>query len=226
MSPRDVDGHSLGNLILAALTDLNGDFAHAVRMAGDLLGALGTVLPAADRPIDLSAVCDHGLVEGQVAVARTPSRIRELILGPDDIKAHPDAIEAIGTADQIILGPGSLFTSVLAALSVPGIAEAVDMSPAQVVAVVNLVTQDGETLGLDGRAHLEAYERFARLTRHAQALVHRGSLVVPPTVERVLIDDPVGWTVHFHDVANLDADWPEHDPIKLGTALAKIFRDG
>ena len=179
MSPRDVDGHSLGNLILAALTDLHGDFAHAVRLAGDLLGALGTVLPAADRPIDLSAECDHGLVQGQVAVARTPSRIRDLILGPDDIKAHPDAIEAIGTADQIILGPGSLFTSVLAALSVPGISEAVDMSPAQVVAVVNLVTQDGETLGMDGRAHLAAYERFARLTRHAQALVHRGPLVVP-----------------------------------------------
>src|SRR5665811_1905495 len=204
MSPRDIEGHSLGNLILAALTDLHGDFAAAVRHAGELLGALGTVLPAAHRPIDLSAVCEHGLVEGQVAVARTSSRIEKLILGPDGIKAHPVTIEAIGTADQIVLGPGSLFTSVLAALSVPGIAEAVDMSPAQIVAVVNLVTQDGETLGLNGREHLEAYERFARLSRRGQALVHRGPLDVPSSVEQVRIDDPVGWTVHFHDVANTE----------------------
>jgi uncharacterized cofD-like protein len=226
MSPRDVEGHSLGNLILAALADIHDDFALAVRLAGDLLGSLGIVVPAADRPIHLSAECDRGLLDGQVAVARTPSPIRRLILGPDEITGHPDAIAAIGNADQIILGPGSLFTSVLAAMAVPGISEAIDMSPAQVVSVVNLITQNGETLGLSGRDHLEAYERFSGLTRCGQALVHSGPMDVPPTVTRVLIDDPLGWTVHFHDVCNQAAEWPEHDPIKLGSALAQVYRSG
>jgi uncharacterized cofD-like protein len=226
MSPRDIEGHSLGNLILAALADLHGDFALAVRLAGDLLGSLGVVVPAADRPIHLSAECDEGLIDGQVAVARTRSRIRRLVLGPDEIAAHPSAVDAIGNADQIILGPGSLFTSVLAALAVPGISEAIEMSPAQVVSVVNLVTQDGETQGLSGRDHLEALERFGRLTRRGEALVHSGPMEVPASVSRLLIDDPVGWTVHFHDVCNHQADWPEHDPIKLGAALAQVYRSG
>lgn len=225
-SPRDVEGHSLGNLILAALTDLRGDFAAAVTMAADLLETVGRVVPAADRPIHLSAECEHGFVDGQVAVTRTKSPIQRLILGPDDISGHDAAIRAIGRADQIVLGPGSLFTSVLAALCVPGIAEAVDMSPAQVVAVLNLVTQDGETRGLDAAAHLDAYERFAGLSRRGQVLVHRGDLDVPPRVDAVLVDDPKGWTPHDFDVANQHADWPEHDPIKLGSALAKIYHSG
>lgn len=224
MTPRDVEGHSLGNLILAALADLHGDFALAVRLAGDLLGSLGVVVPAADRPIHLSAECGDGVIDGQVAVARTSSRIQRLMLGPEGIAAHPAAVAAIGNADQIILGPGSLFTSVLAALAVPGIAEAIEMSPAQVVSVVNLVTQDGETLGLTGSDHLLAYERFSGLTRRGQAVVHSGPMVVPPTVSRVMIDDPFDWTVHFHDVCNDHAAWPEHDPIKLGQALAQVYR--
>jgi uncharacterized cofD-like protein len=226
MTPRDVEGHSLGNLILAALADIHGDFALAVRLAGDLLGSLGVVVPAADRPIHLTAECEDGVKDGQVAVARTSSRVRKMMLGPEGIAAHPSAVTAIGNADQIILGPGSLFTSVLASLAVPGIAEAIEMSPAQIVSVVNLVTQDGETLGLSGRDHLEAFERFTGLSRRGEALVHSGALEVPPTVSRVMIDDPIGWTVHFFDVANQRAAWPEHDPIKLGTALAEVYRSG
>lgn len=225
-SPRDVDGHSLGNLILAALHDLRGDFADAVAMAGDLLGALGRVIPAADRPIHLSADCEHGSVDGQLAVGRTKSPITQLYLGPEHIAGHPAAIDAIGQADQIILGPGSLFTSVLAALCVPGISEAVDMSPAQVVAVLNLVTQDGETLGLDGDAHLEAYDRFAGLSRRGRVLAHQGAISVPPTVEPVVIADSRGWTPHRFDIADRNARWPEHDPIKLGYALSQIYQDG
>lgn len=226
MSPRDVDGHSLGNLILTALADIHKDFALAVRLAGELLGSLGIVVPAADRPIHLSAVTQRGIVDGQVSVARTPAKITQLILGPEEITAHPEAIAAIGNADQLILGPGSLFTSVLAAMAVPGIAHAIEMSPAQIVSVVNLITQNGETANLCGRDHLAAYEQFTGIPVRGEAIVHEGPMSVPDSVARLVVDDPMGWTIHLHDVCNDGAEWPEHDPIKLGSALAKVYRSG
>jgi|FLYL01.1.fsa_nt_gi uncharacterized cofD-like protein len=223
---RDVEGHSLGNLILAALTDLAGDFASAVRRAGELLGAVGTVIPAATQPIRLSAVIDGRTVEGQVAVARARGRIERLLLGPDDISAHPAALEAISRADQIVLGPGSLFTSILAALRVPGIAEAVEASPGELVFVLNLVTQDGETLGLSGADHLVALADHGHLRRTGTVLVHQGELRVPDGLEPVGVDEldaaSLGWKAVYADVADHEAEWPAHHPAKLGKTLAAL----
>ncbi|MFP5332827.1 MAG: uridine diphosphate-N-acetylglucosamine-binding protein YvcK [Acidimicrobiia bacterium] len=227
LSPQDVAGHALGNLLLAALTDLcGGNFALAVKQAGGLLGALGTVVPATDRPVQLAADIGGVRVEGQVAVARTPGGIERLHLGPDDIGANPDALEAIAAADQIVLGPGSLFTSVLAVLKVPGITEAVEVARGRIVAVLNLVTQNAETESMTGWDHIRAYSAHAGLTRPGGIVAHKGDLVVPATVERVEIDADaaagLGWDLYEADVAATDATWPAHDPIKLGAALRNV----
>lgn len=227
LAPQDVAGHALGNLLLAALTDLcGGNFALAVRQAGELLGALGTVVPATDRPVQLAADIGGKRVNGQVAVSRTPGGIERLILGPEDIEANPDALEAIATADQIILGPGSLFTSVMAALKVPGITDAIQAARGRIVAVLNLVTQNAETEGMTGWDHIRAYSVHAGLTRPGGIVGHRGDLDVPDTVRRVEIDADaaagLGWDLYEADVAATDASWPAHDPIKLGAALRNV----
>lgn len=228
LSPRDVGGHALGNLVLVALTDLcGGDFALAVKQAGSLLGALGTVMPATTMPARLSADIAGRRVEGQVAVSRTPGGIERLIVGPDEIAANPDALAAIAAADQIVLGPGSLFTSVMAALAVPAMAEVVEAAPGRVVSVLNLVTQNSETAGMTGWDHIRAFQVHAGLLRGGGIVAHRGELDVPDTVSRVEIDRDaaagLGWDLYEADVADTAADWPAHDPIKLGAALRQVI---
>jgi len=219
---RDVRGHSLGNLILAALTDLTGDFARGVARAADLLGAVGRVVPAATDALDLTAIIGGERVEGQVAVARTRGGIEKLILGPPGVHAHPDAVEAIRRADQVVIGPGSLFTSVLAALCVPGIAEAINRSPASVVFVLNLVTQDAETLGLSGSDHVSALSVHGGITRRGAVVVNVGSLEVPSGLEQVVLEGECDWRIQRDDVVDRDADWPAHDPMKLGRTLSAL----
>ncbi|MGF1666888.1 MAG: uridine diphosphate-N-acetylglucosamine-binding protein YvcK [Acidimicrobiia bacterium] len=225
--PVDVAGHSLGNLIIAALTDLAGDFASAVSWAGGLLGAMGRVIPAAGGAVTLAALVEGRLVEGQVNIAAGRGRIDRLEIGPSGVVAHPDAIAAIRAADQIVLGPGSLYTSVLAALAVPGIAEAVNQSSAPIVVVLNMVTEDGETLGLDGASHLEAFHRVGGLERAGGIVVHEGRTPASPPLDVVTLDDveaaEYGWTVVRADVGDGSAPRAMHDPAKLCSVLATLI---
>jgi uncharacterized cofD-like protein len=226
--PQDVAGHALGNLLLVALADLcGGDFGLAVKQAGSLLGALGTVIPASVEAVRMAADIGGVRVDGQVAVSRTPGGVERLVLGPDGIEANPEALAAVAAADQIIVGPGSLFTSVLAALMVPGIAEAVEAAPGRIVAVLNLVTQNHETAGLAGWDHIRALQVHAGLTRAGGIVAHRGDLAVPDSVNRVEIDAEaavgLGWDLYEADVAATDVRWPAHDPIKLGAALRHVI---
>ena len=143
----ELAGHALGNLILTGLIDATGDLVLGVREAAQLLGAHGDVLPATTEPVVLKAESAQGTVAGQVAVMGTDD-IRTVSLVPGDAQPPPLAVERIAEADQIVIGPGSLFTSVLAAVAVGGIAEAVASSAAQVVYVCNLRPQVPETAGL------------------------------------------------------------------------------
>ena len=120
----ELAGHALGNLILTGLIDATGDLVLGVREAAQLLGAHGDVLPATAEPVTLKAESAQGTVAGQVAVMGTCD-IRQVSVVPDDAAPPPLALERIAEADQIVIGPGSLFTSVLAAVAVRGIAEAV-----------------------------------------------------------------------------------------------------
>lgn len=222
----DVGGHSLGNLMLAALADLQGDFVDAVKTAGELLGALGRIIPVAAEAVRLSAVVGDQIVTGQVAIARARGGVRRLWIEPDEVEATPDALAAVAAADQIVLGPGSLFTSLVAVLLVPGMAAAVRNARGSKVVVLNLIDQDGETLGLDGRAHLEALARTVGLVGPGAIVVHRGPLTVPEGHRRVELDAAdaaeFGWRLVEADVADSAADWPSHHPLKLGRVLERI----
>jgi uncharacterized cofD-like protein len=204
----ELAGHSLGNLVLAGLMDSTGDPVAALDEACRLLGATGRVLPSTTEPVVLKAEAAGGPVTGQVAVNGT-DHIRAVSLVPADPPAPPAAVEALGAADQIVLGPGSLFTSVLAAVAVPGIRDAVNASGAQRVYVCNLRPQDPETGSFDVAMHVDA------LLAHGVA------------VDRVVCDSAgiaVGEpAVPVVDVALARPNGLAHDPARLAETLVDLL---
>jgi uncharacterized cofD-like protein len=222
----DVADHSLGNLILAGLADLYGDFESAVSTAERMLGTLGSVIPVADQPIVLEATIDGERVVGQKRISQTAGELSELHIEPRDVAATRRALTAVAAADQIVIGPGSLYTSILSALKVNMLAPAIMGAPAQRVFVMNLVTQDGETLGMNGAEHLQAMAKHVGVTGPGIVVAHDGPLHVPDRHEAVQIETDAaarhGWRVVFADVADEKADWPEHDPLKLGRVLEQL----
>lgn len=223
----DVEGHSLGNLILAAMSELFGDFETALNVAEDALATVGQVIPATRQSVHLQAVIDGALVDGQAAIARTRGRISELRLVPATEEANPRALAAVAQADQIVIGPGSLYTSVISAVMVPGLAAAINDSPADVVYVCNVTTQDGESLGMGATDHVAALLGFSELKTPLTALIHSGGPAFPPEAESVDADEESVLALGVKPVlANLldrSADWPQHDPIRLGRALGELY---
>ena len=154
----ELAGHAVGNLLLAGLLEVEGNLVGCVQAAADLLGAQGTVLPASVVPTHLMAKGLDGTTHGQVAISEG-GVIVELIVLPELAPAPREAVEAIRDADQIIIGPGSLYTSVLAAAVVPDIRKALATTKAQRIYVCNLRPQIPETQGYSVADHLSALER-------------------------------------------------------------------
>jgi uncharacterized cofD-like protein len=152
-----VRGHAIGNLLIAAMTAIeSGDFEEGVRQMNRVLAVRGQVLPAAATPLTLHAELSDGTtVDGQSRITRSPGIVRTWVT-PADVPASGDAITAIAEADLIVLGPGSLFTSILPSLLLPQIRAAVAASPAVRIYACNVATQQGETRGFDLAAHVEA----------------------------------------------------------------------
>ncbi|MBA2382278.1 MAG: YvcK family protein, partial [Chloroflexi bacterium] len=150
-------GHPVGNILLAAMTQLEGgDFEEGVRRANRVLAVRGQVVPAAATPLTLHARTRDGEVfEGQSLITKTRN-IERAWVSPADVAACEDALAAIADADLIVLGPGSLYTSLLPSLLLPEIRDAVAASPALRIYVCNVATQDGETADLDLAGHVEA----------------------------------------------------------------------
>lgn len=226
----DVSDHSLGNLILASLTDIFGDFSTAVDTAARMLGALGDVVPVADRAVTLSAVVDGKRVTGQAEITGSSGHISELSIDPSDTMASRRALRAVAGADQIVVGPGSLYTSVISALMVQMLAPAVMEAEAQRVFVLNLVTQEGETMGLTGREHIEALAKHVGIEGTGVVVAHDGPMEVPPGHEAVTIsaEDAAahGWELVLADVNDEWSHWPRHDPMKLGRVLENLANTG
>lgn len=224
----DVAGHSLGNLLLAALSDLTGDFGLAVDIAGDLLGVRGRVIPASSRRLILEADIDDRLVSGQAAIGADPGTVRALRLLPTDTEPHGPAIEAIAAADQLVLAPGSLYTSLVAALLAPGVADAVNTTPAPVVWVMNLCTQKGETAGMTGLEHVRVLERFGGIRCGGTIVADRGEFPTPAGIDPLTVDmvDALeyGWSLCVGEVVDVTAEWPSHDPVRLGHLLSMFAR--
>ena len=209
-------GHTVGNLIIAALTEMTGDFAEAVRRAGELLGATGTVFPSTTELVTLFARVDGGEVKGQVAVARSKAPIQAVYLEPPEPAAHPSAEAAIRGADQVVLGPGSLFTSLIATVLVPGLRRALQETSAHRVFVCNTRMQKGETEGLGATSHVQA------LLAHAGPFCVDTVLVQSPEIahDGVIVDRAalkfLGVEVIEAEVADADG---VHDPAALASAL-------
>ncbi len=222
----DVEGHSLGNLILAALSDVEGDFERALLAAESILGSVGSVVPAAAARLKLTARVDGETVEGQVAIALSRGRIEELAVVPGDAEASGRALAAIAAADQIVLGPGSLYTSIMAALVVPGIVDAINASQARLVYVANLITQDGETLGMDCADHLHALLEITGVRQPSTIVANQAEVTVDPPLEALVVEPGVvetyGVDVALADVVDPAAEWPRHDPARLAAVLARL----
>jgi uncharacterized cofD-like protein len=216
----DLEGHAVGNLLLVGLAETYDGLPEALAEAGRLVGAVGRVLPATLDPVVLKAEVGGVPVEGQVAVAAAGSRgrVEHVELVPSDAPTSPEALTVLARADQIVLAPGSLYTSVVAVLCVPALRDAIARSPAPVVQVANLHRELPETDGLDGTDHLLAvldhgarvdvllYDRAVGLRVDEDAVRGRGV-------------EPVG-----ADLA--DTAGREHDPVKLAAALAALLESG
>jgi uncharacterized cofD-like protein len=157
----DLGGHSFGNLFLAAMSEITGDFAEAVRLSSEVLASKGHIYPATVSNVRVGAELDDGkIVSGETNVSKVGARISRLYLEPEDCEPHPDALAAIAQADIITIGPGSLFTSLLPPLLVRGVPDAISQSAAAKVFICNLMTQPGETDGFTARKHLEIARKY------------------------------------------------------------------
>lgn len=156
----ELAGHSFGNLFLAALSEVTGDFDRAIKESSKVLAIAGTVLPSTTSDVHLHALLSDGReLVGESVIGRAPVSVARVWIEPQDAQAVPLALERIAEADVVVLGPGSLFTSVAPNLLVHGIAEALAATPAHVVYIVNVMTQPGETAAFGPLDHLDGLLR-------------------------------------------------------------------
>lgn len=220
----ELAGHSLGNLLLVALLErCEGDLITALDRLAVLLGARGRVLPCTSQPVSLHAIAAGGDIRGQAAVAATP-RIERVSLDPPAPAAPIQVLDAIGRADLVVLGPGSLYTSVLPNLMVPAVADALTSTPAMVALVANLRAQPGETEGMGLADHLDALREHVPALRIDVLVAHDGApprLPVRPLDPGEAVGHPLIGRVVTADLLD-GADG--HDPATLATVLAGIVR--
>ncbi|RIH81613.1 Gluconeogenesis factor [Meiothermus luteus] len=155
----ELQGHTFGNLMLVSLSELFHDFAQAIREANQVLRLRGAVWPATYEAARLWAERDDGSrVQGESALRERPGRIHKVGLAPSDVAAMPEAVQAIERAEMIVLGPGSLYSSVIPSFLPKGIQAAIQRSPARLVYIVNIMSERGETEGMDAYDHFQAVE--------------------------------------------------------------------
>ncbi|MBX3029081.1 MAG: YvcK family protein [Chloroflexi bacterium] len=221
-------GHAFGNLLIAALSDIARDFEEGVRLSNRVLAVRGQVVPVAPQPLTLHAeLADGQELEGQSRIMRTRG-IRRVWISPDRVAASEDATDAVRTADLVVLGPGSLYTSLLPSLLVPGIRAALEESPALRVYVCNVATQPGETEGYTLSEHLAALHAH-HVGHLVDVVVANGNLRARPPAdyhqEPVRIDLVVGSgspRLVVDDVVDIE-NAHRHDPAKLAATLLRLL---
>ena len=234
-------GQSFGNLFLAALNGMSETFDEAVRRMSDVLAITGRVLPVSNENVYLAADFDDGSeVVGESRIADfkkgTDKRISRVHLIPERPRALPQAIEAISAADMIVLGPGSLYTSIMPNLVTDGVAEAIAKSDAFKIYVLNVMTQDGETEGYTASDHIEAL--FSNSGEHLFDWCLANSLAIPEEIaakyraegaEPVEIDDDAVYKLGVGVLRAPVASWAKglvrHDPDRLSRELMRVYRE-
>jgi uncharacterized cofD-like protein len=231
---RGLTGHSFGNLFLAALTHVTGDFAEAVRVSSKVLAIRGRIFPSTLSNVHLVATLANGKrVHGETNISRSKAPIRKIELSPRRVRPLPRAIAAIQEADLILMGPGSLYTSVIPNLLIPEIAQAIGRSRAPRVYIANLMTQPGETTDYTLSEHIRAIEDH--VGKHLVSYVVANKRQVSPDVarryraegaEQVVVDRPNLAKVKVRLIADDLLD--EHNVIRhnsprLASLLLKKF---
>ncbi len=230
----EIGGHSFGNLFIAAMTEVLGDFGSAVHEASNILAIKGRVIPVTCENVQLRAkFSDQSEQVGESAISGAGKKITEITLFPQNPLANPGALNAIDEADLIALGPGSLFTSIIPNLLVPDIAERINRSKARVVFICNVMTQPGETDQFSALDHVDSILARTPLKRIDVVVVNsrraarplmakyeaQKQFWVPPTVTRI---EARGMKVITGDFLS-ETDLVRHDPIALAQALITLI---
>lgn len=228
-----LDGHSFGNLFITALTELTGSFEQAVAESGRVLGVKGQVLPSTLHDVKLLAdvvlphVTSEVRIKGESQIPRTNGRVRRVWLEPDNPPAFPQVIQAILAADLILIGPGSLYTSILPNLLVPDLLAAIKASRAVKIFVCNLATEHGETDAYSCGDHLRALEAHTGERIFDVAVVNQtyeGKL--PAEVEWVKVEDGLEeeFPIYRADLVDNLHPW-RHDSEKLARVIMDLFEE-
>lgn len=231
-------GQAFGNLLLAALTGVSDSFDHAVARMGEVLAITGRILPVTNADVQLEATFENGTaVLGESKIfdfkKQQNCRIHHVRLLPEHSPALPEAVEAIRRADVILMGPGSLYTSVIPNLLVDGISEAIQQSNALKIYVCNIMTQDGETEGMTASDHVAA------LMEHGAGLVdiclcnsapidsemqerYSKEDAVPMVIDREKVE-ALGAEVVARPLTDDDSDYARHSGVKVGRAVLELY---
>lgn len=230
-----LSGHSVGNLLIAALVDqARGDFEKAIELASDVLNIRGRVVPSTLNHVRLRALLEDGTeICGETKIAESGRRIRRIFLDPEDSEAHKSAIDAILEADIICIGPGSVYTSVIPNLLVPGIAQAIEQAQAKKVYLCNVMTQRGESDSFSASEHVSAI--MANVDRRifdyvmvntaapSQSAIEKyrgaGQFVVSPDQDRIR---SMGYRPVSGDFMS-ETDLVRHDPMKIAGGLIRML---
>ncbi|WP_461831379.1 gluconeogenesis factor YvcK family protein [Aquifex sp.] len=235
-----LEGHAFGNLFLTALTELTGSFLEAVRMSSEILKTKGKIIPSTDESVNLVAEFRNGVViKGEEEITeygKKGNRIKRIWLEPQNPKAPEEAIKKIREADVIVIGPGSLFTSIIPNFLVPEVREAVSESEALKVFIINAMTQPGETDNMSAWEHLKTFLEFSGLQSVDVAIVNtrmppdrllrkyleQNQEPVTPDVSRIAKE---GVKVYAEDLIGNGGDYIRHCPQKLTSMLIKILEN-
>jgi uncharacterized cofD-like protein len=224
-----LDGHSFGNLFISALTDITGSFEEAVAESGRVLSVSGRVLPSTLHNVELVAdvrlphMSSEIRVAGESKIPESNGRVRRVWLEPNAPPAFPQAIRALLSADVIVIGPGSLYTSLLPNLLVPDLADAIRSSRALKLYICNVATQVGETEGFSCIDHIHAIEEHAGKSLFDVVLANnKCDIQLPEGIEWIRIDDDLNtyYAVYSADLVDAAMPW-RHD----GEVLSRVIID-
>ena len=229
-----LSGHSFGNLLLAAMLDITGDFELAVKETSRVLAIRGRVVPSTLQNVTLRAEMEDGsIVEGETNITASPLAIKRVTLSPPDVAPLDDALEAIRLANAVVIGPGSLYTSVIPNLLVRGVSEAIAKCDAVKIYVCNVMTQPGETNGYRASDHVRAIEEHAARRIFNYVLVNK-EVPSPELIEKYRLEGAELVTPDVDIIREMgykpilgnyisQTDVVRHDPQKLAQAVVRLI---
>jgi uncharacterized cofD-like protein len=225
-----LNGHSFGNLFIMAMADVTGNFEHALRESGKVLAVKGTIIPSTLQDVTLVASINGGTVEGESKIPKQNAPISHVFLKPDGAQVNPEAAQAILNAELVIVGPGSLYTSILPNLLVEGMVEAIKASPALKVYICNLAAQPGETDGYGVDDYLRVIREHVGANLFDFVLVNSNNTHSPTGGQEPVIFKPAD-TANQPEVRFIAGDMvnvkipSHHDSDKLArTIMRKVWQ--